>query len=88
MAIQTLYACDIPLDASGVCLGNSTQFEIDTDLVTALNTHSVALDDMRLAMDDFFTLSTEDVGLVSATMLIAFIIGNSTGRVVGLLRKM
>jgi len=87
MAVQTVYACDIPYDASGVCLGNSIAYQIDNDLALALNNHSTALTANVTAMDDFFTLSSEDVAYISASMLVFFLVGLSAGRVAKLFRK-
>jgi hypothetical protein len=86
MASQIVYACDAPLE-SGVCNGNTVQFTVDSDLGEALNAHAIALENNTLAMNDFFQLSVDDVSLISASMLIFFIIGNSTGKIVSLFRK-
>lgn len=85
MAAQIVYACDIPLDASGVCLGNSVEFTVDSDLATALNTHSTALTEHITALEDIFLLNVDDVGLISGLMLATFITGNSIGKVVKLM---
>lgn len=87
MASQTVYACDIPLDASGVCLGNSIAFTVDSDLGEALNNHALALQANIVAMDDFFTISTEDVSLISAGFFVIFIIGHSAGKVAKMMRN-
>jgi len=81
-----VYACDSPL-VNGVCTGNTVEFITENDLATALNNHATALNNNVLAMENFFTLSAADVSLISATMLILFIIGNSTGKIAHLFRK-
>jgi hypothetical protein len=88
MAGQTVYACSIPIDAvTGTCLGDSIEFTVDSDLGEALNTHATALDANTAAMNDFFTLSPDDVSLISAIILITFIVGNSVGKVASIMRK-
>jgi len=87
MASQIVYACDIPLDVSGVCLGNSVAFTVDSDLGEALNNHALALQANVTAMEDFFTILPEDIALISAGYFVIFIIGNSVGKMANLMRK-
>jgi hypothetical protein len=94
MAILTLYACDV-FPTGNVCPtpANIIEFTIDTEatlnptLAEALTNHAVALDANTAAMDDFFTLSADDVSLISATILITFIVGNSVGKIASMMRK-
>ena len=87
MAVQTVYVCSVPFDAQGACIGNSLPIQVDNDLATALIIHATALDNNRLAMEDFFTLSTDDVSLISAFMFVTFITGWSVGKVASMMRK-
>jgi hypothetical protein len=88
MAVQTVWVCSTPFDVNGACpTGNELQIQVDNDLATALITHSTALDNNRLAMEDFFTLSADDVALISASMFAIFLIGWSTGRVAKMMRN-
>lgn len=86
MASQIVYACSAPL-VNGICEAQTVQFTVDSDLGEALNTHAIALQANVDAMNDFFTLSVDDVSLISAIMLITFITGNSIGKVAALMRK-
>ncbi len=100
MAVITIYVCT-SYPSGGSCPSPADVMEIqwDTDwestgpstepdpMVAALETHALALENNAAAMDNFFTLSVNDVGLISALMLATFITGNALGKVVAMMRK-
>jgi hypothetical protein len=87
MSSQTVYTCSQPFEPTGECLGTSVAITVDSDLGQALNNHALALQANVDAMNEFFTLSSADVGMISALMLATFITGNAVGKVVSIMRK-
>lgn len=87
---QTLLICDgtitVNPDNSISCSAWVTE-PYDTTLANALSLHATALDANTSAMYEFFTLSPDDVGYISAMMIVLFIIGNGAGKVAQIMRK-
>lgn len=87
---QTLLICDGTITVNpdnSISCDNWVSEPYDTTLADALTLHASALEANTSAMNEFFTLSAEDVGYISAMMLVLFIMGNGAGKIAQIMRK-